>query len=94
MDYTQITTAQREAMLKAVGATGMEDLLKQFPEQLRMKRPLDLPAAMDELTLQQHLAELAARNAPAGEKVCFLGAGAYDHFIPTVVDALASKGSS
>lgn len=92
MDYTQITAAQREQMLKGVGATGMQDLLKQVPEQLQLKRPLNLPAAMDELTLQQHLAELSARNTPAGEKVCFLGAGAYDHFIPAVVDALSGKG--
>jgi glycine cleavage system P protein (glycine dehydrogenase) subunit 1 len=92
MDYTQITPQQREAMLKAVGAASMEDLLKQFPAELRMKRPLDLPQAMDELTLHSHLCELAEKNAPASSKVCFLGAGAYDHFIPTAVDALASKG--
>lgn len=91
MDYIQLTPAQRQTMLKSVGASSMEDLLKQFPESVRLKGPLKLPPAMDELTLQQHLTELAGRNAPAGEKVCFLGAGCYDHFIPSMVDALASK---
>jgi glycine dehydrogenase subunit 1 len=92
MDYVQITPKQREEMLKAVGARGMEDLLKQVPDAVRLKRDLDLPPAMDELTLRRHLAELAGRNGPVGQRVCFLGAGAYDHFVPTVVDHLAMKG--
>ena len=91
MDYIQITPQQREKMLKAVGADSIEDLLKQVPDELRLKGKLDLPPAMDELTLQRHLSQLAAANRPADQKVCFLGAGAYDHFIPTVVDSLASQ---
>ena len=69
----------------------MEDLLKQFPESVRLKGALNLPPAMDEMTLQRHLSELATANTGAG-KVCFAGAGSYDHFIPSVVDALAGKG--
>ena len=69
----------------------MEDLLKQFPESVRLKGALNLPPAMDEMTLQRHLSELAAANTGAG-KVCFAGGGSYDHFIPSVVDALAGKG--
>ncbi|MCC7349557.1 MAG: aminomethyl-transferring glycine dehydrogenase subunit GcvPA [Phycisphaerales bacterium] len=91
MDYVQITTRQREEMLKAVGASGMDDLLKQVPDELRLDRPLDLPPGMDELTLRNHLSELAGQNKSAGQKTCFLGAGVYDHFIPTVVDHLAMK---
>lgn len=91
MDYTQITDQQRQAMLKTVGASSMRDLLKQVPEKLQLQRPLDLPPGMDELTLQQHLADLASHNR-GSSKICFAGAGAYDHFIPSVVDALAGKG--
>jgi glycine dehydrogenase subunit 1 len=91
MDYVQITTRQRDEMLKAVGASGMDDLLKQVPDELRLDRPLDLPPGMDELTLRNHLSELANQNQSAGQKTCFLGAGVYDHFIPTVVDHLAMK---
>ncbi len=91
MDYIQITPQQREKMLSAVGAASIEDLLKQVPDELRLKGDLNLPQAMDELTLQRHLSQLAAANRPAGQKVCFLGAGAYDHFIPTVVDSLAGQ---
>ena len=91
MDYVQITPKQREEMLKAVGARTMDDLLKQVPDAIRLHRPLDVAPALDELSLRKHLADLASRNTPADGKVCFLGAGAYDHFIPVVVDHLAMK---
>ncbi|HEY2584925.1 MAG TPA: aminomethyl-transferring glycine dehydrogenase subunit GcvPA [Tepidisphaeraceae bacterium] len=92
MDYVQITPRQRDEMLKAVGARSIDDLLKQVPAEFRLTEPLNLPAALDEFSLKRHLSELAAQNNPVDEKVCFLGAGAYDHFVPTVVDFLAMKG--
>jgi glycine dehydrogenase subunit 1 len=92
MDYVQITPRQRDEMLKAVGARSIDDLLKQVPAEFRLNEPLNVPAALDELSLRRHLSELAAQDKPVDEKVCFLGAGAYDHFIPTVVDFLAMKG--
>ena len=92
MDYVQITPKQRDQMLKAVGARDTGDLLKQVPDQYRLEDPLNLPAALDELSLRRHMAELAGQNHPIDQKVCFLGAGAYDHFIPAVVDFLAMKG--
>src|SRR5204863_649632 len=57
----------------------------------RLKRPLDVPPALTEMQLQQHLTALAARNQSADEAVCFLGGGSYDHFIPAVVDAVAGR---
>jgi len=50
-----------------------------------------VPPAMDEMTLRAHLSDLAGQNQSLDRKVCFLGAGAYDHFIPVVVDELAMK---
>ncbi len=93
MDYTQLTDTQRQAMLQSVGAARMEDLLKQIPDELRLGRALALPAAMDEPTLRDHLLQLARQNLGAQEQICFLGGGAYDHFIPAVVDALAGQGA-
>jgi glycine dehydrogenase subunit 1 len=57
-----------------------------------LKRPLDIPPALGELELTAHLSQLAARNTSAEQKVCFLGGGSYDHFIPAVVDTLAGRG--
>jgi glycine dehydrogenase subunit 1 len=91
-NYVQITPKQREEMLKAVGAGSMEDLLRQVPDQLQFKGLLDIPPALDEMSLRAHLAELAGRNRAADQAACFLGFGAYDHFIPVLVDHLAMKG--
>jgi len=92
MPYFYNTPDDIAAMLKAVGASSLEELFASVPEELRLARPLDLPPALSELELTQQLGELAANNAHIGQKVCFLGGGAYDHFVPAVVDALAGRG--
>src|SRR5438477_13185828 len=79
-------------MLKSVGASSIEDILRQIPADIRLRRPLDLPPAMGEQELTAHVARLASRNRSAENAVCFLGGGAYDHFIPAVVDAVAGRG--
>jgi glycine dehydrogenase subunit 1 len=90
--YTLNTVADRRAMLKAVGADSFDDLLTAIPPNVRLRRPLDLPPALAEQELTRLLQGLAAKNANADTHVCFLGGGAYDHFIPAVVDAIASRG--
>jgi glycine dehydrogenase subunit 1 len=92
MDYVQFTSREREEMLKTVGAKSIVDLLRQVPDAIRLDSPLNLPSALDELSLRDHLAKLSGTNRSADQKTCFLGAGVYDHFIPTVVDFLAMKG--
>ena len=93
MDYVQITARQRAEMLRAVGAAGIDDLLRPlFGNAPRpVPEPLELPPALDEMSLRAHVESLAARNVTTGDKTCFLGAGAYDHFIPAVVDAVVSR---
>ena len=88
-------------MLAEVGAGSVEDLLSQIPPAVRLGRPLDLPPAMSEPELQRHVAALAERNRPrdaagfvhdGGDRVCFLGGGVYDHFVPAAVDEIAGRG--
>src|SRR5262245_62075178 len=79
-------------MLEQIGVGSVEDLFQRIPPALRLNRPLDVPPALTELELTQHLQGLAARNRPAGEAVCFLGGGSYDHFIPAVVETVAGRG--
>ncbi|MEX0819172.1 MAG: aminomethyl-transferring glycine dehydrogenase subunit GcvPA [Pirellulaceae bacterium] len=92
MPYTFNTPEDQQAMLDAIGAASLEDLFAPIPDSLRLKRLLDIPAAMGELELTQHIQALAAKNEHAGQRVCFLGGGSYDHFVPAVVDAIASRG--
>ncbi len=91
MPYLYNTPEDEQAMLEAIGAESIEDLFAPIPRELKFARPLELPAALSEMELDQHMRELAANNAHAGEKVCFLGGGSYDHFVPAVVDSVASR---
>ncbi len=92
MSYLLNNPQDQQAMLDAIGAASVEELFASIPEAMRLRRSLDLPAAMGELELTQHMQQLAARNAHASRELCFLGGGSYDHFIPAAVDLLASRG--
>src|SRR5262249_39318027 len=89
--YVLNTAEDRQQMLRSIGVASVEELFAQVPAELRLIRPLDVPPALTEMELTRHLQELAARDVPAGEAVCFLGGGSYDHFIPAVVDAVAGR---
>ena len=92
MPYFFNTPDDQRAMLAAIGAASIEELFSPIPREMRLNRPLDIPPALSELELSQHMAALAAKNSHAGQKICFLGGGSYDHFVPAVVDAIASRG--
>jgi glycine dehydrogenase subunit 1 len=77
-------------MLAATGADSLDDLFRSIPEALRLKRPLDVPPAADEVTLLAELGRLAARNDT--QHPPFVGAGAYPHHVPPVVDQLLLRG--
>lgn len=91
MQYTQITDAQVTEMLDVIGAKSIEDLFSPIPDKLRTKGDLNIPRGVSELELLRDAETLAGRNHPTGELVSFLGGGAYDHFIPTVVDAMSGQ---
>ncbi len=92
MPYVANTPEDQKAMLEAIGLRSLDELFAQIPPELRLNRPLDLPPALTEMELESHLRVLSGRNSPAGERVCFLGAGSYDHFIPAIVDHVAARG--
>jgi len=89
--YILNTPADQRAMLATIGAGSVEELFASIPSEVRLKRPLNIPAAMSELELTQHIQRLGKANTSASNAVCFLGGGSYDHFIPTVVDAIAGR---
>lgn len=91
MPYLYNTPEDQRAMLEAIGAASIDELFRSIPQEMQLRRPLDLPPAMPELELTQHLQALASRNLHAQNALCFLGGGSYDHFIPAVVDALAGR---
>jgi glycine dehydrogenase subunit 1 len=89
--YIPLTDEDRRAMLATIGASSIDELFAEIPADHR-DPALDLPAAMSEPELMRELQQLAARNRSAGELPSFLGAGAYRHFIPSVVDHIIRRG--
>ncbi len=92
MSYLSHTGADREAMLEAIGVSSLDELFEQVPPGVRLDRQLDLPPALGEAELARHVEELAARNVHTGAELSFLGAGIYDHYVPSVVDVVLSRG--
>lgn len=90
--YNVLRDSDRSVMLERIGVESIEQLLDFIPRTIRLDRPLDLPQAMSEWELSRHLADLAGRNETADTHVCLLGGGAYNHFIPEVVNSIASRG--
>ena len=78
-------------MLDEIGADSIDALFEGIPADLRLGRPLDLPAGLSETEAFDHLAGLAARNAHADAETCFIGAGMYDHYSPALVDAITQR---
>jgi len=92
MTYIPITPNERDAMLAAIGVKTLEDLFKDIPAKHRFPN-LDLPAALTEMEAAAELAELAESNENVrGDLISFLGAGAYNHYIPAVVNHIISRG--
>src|SRR5438128_845888 len=91
LSYILNTPADRQAMLDQIGVGSVDDLFRSIPDSLRLKRPLNVPPALSEIELTQHMQRLAAANQSANDAVCFLGGGSYDHFIPAVVDAITGR---
>lgn len=79
-------------MLAEIGVGDIEDLLREIPEGLRLRRPLDVPLGLDEHNLFLYLFDLAAKNQSSAKLTWFLGAGLYDRYIPATVGAIISRG--
>ena len=91
MDYTPHTDQQVNEMLQAIGATSVDDLFEPIPEAMR-SAPFNLPKGLSEAELLNVAGALASQNTSTAQALSFLGAGAYDHLIPTVVDTISSRG--
>ncbi len=89
--YISITAAEREAMLQAIGVASTNDLFVDVPAEYRFPR-LNLPEAISEPELVRELLALAGANGHAHSHSIFLGAGAYNHFVPAAVDQILRRG--
>ena len=85
------TDRERDEMLAAVGVKSLEELFAAVPAKFRFPQ-LHLPPALSEMEAVFQMQELSQANESARELACFLGAGAYNHYIPAAVDSLIRRG--
>jgi glycine dehydrogenase subunit 1 len=88
--YIPNSPEERAEMLEAIGLQSAEQLFESIPPELRLQRPLNTPRALSEIELLDKFEQMGQRNA-AARRISFLGAGAYSHYIPTIVDHIISR---
>ena len=91
MSYVPNTREEQQAMLEHLELSSIEDLLQTVPSNVRLERPLALPPACSEPDLKRLLSNMAARNKNLDTTISFLGAGTYDHAIPSIVPHLQRR---
>ena len=90
--YAPHTEDEIEVMLASLGLSSLDDLFSVVPAALRLAGGLDLADGLPEPDVMARIGELAGANRPCGpDLICFAGGGAYDHEIPPVTRALASR---
>lgn len=91
MTYIPHSEQDIKEMLQSIGAKSIDELFQVIPEPLRLKKGLNLPAALSEIEITQHIQSLTRKNKSLDTIPSFLGAGCYHHFIPAIVKHLASR---
>ncbi|SNX53355.1 aminomethyl-transferring glycine dehydrogenase subunit GcvPA [Thermoanaerobacterium sp. RBIITD] len=89
--YIPATNDEQNEMLKAIGANSIDDLFKDIPEKIRLKRDLNLNKPISEPELLNNINQLTNEIVSTDVLICFLGAGVYDHYIPSVVKHIVSR---
>ncbi|KGA95899.1 glycine dehydrogenase subunit 1 [Alkalihalobacillus alcalophilus ATCC 27647 = CGMCC 1.3604] len=89
--YLPMTETDKQAMLETIGVDSIEELFSDIPESIRFKGQLNVPESLREQELLKYFNGLANKNVSIKEKVSFLGAGVYEHYIPSIVDHVISR---
>jgi glycine dehydrogenase subunit 1 len=93
MRYLPLSDADRSEMLRVIGASSIDELFRDVPEELRLKGPIDgLPMHASEMAVDRHMTALSRKNMVAGDVPFFLGCGAYKHHIPATADHIIQRG--
>lgn len=89
--YIGNTKEDKAQMLKEIGFDNINSLFKSVPKSVHLDRALNLPEAQSEMELVKNLKALSNENSNLDDFTCFLGAGAYDHYIPAAIDQIISR---
>ena len=91
MRYLPHTQEDLDSMLKVSGHKSLDELFASIPEQLKLKKDLDLPESLSEWELNSHMEDMASLNIACKSYKCFMGGGNYDHYIPAIIPYLISR---
>jgi glycine dehydrogenase subunit 1 len=91
MDYISNTAAEKNKMLKEIGIKEIKDLFQMIPEAVSADDELNIESGISEMELMRKAQAQAAKNKSLDQQISFLGAGAYDHYVPGIIDALISR---
>lgn len=89
--YIPHTLEDEKKMLDSIGLSSVDELFSDISKEVALGRDLNLPLAMSELEVINYLNKMANKNCSTSDNVCFLGAGSYDHYIPTIIDHIISR---
>ncbi len=89
--YLPTTTADEKKMLEVIGVDTIEELFNDIPKELQLDRALNLEGPTSELEVARRVTALGKKNKTTDDLTCFLGAGAYDHYIPSLIKHLAGR---
>lgn len=89
MEFIPKNKQEEEAMLKEIGISSIKELFSDIPEKIRLKKPLNLDTQLSEAGLKKKLQDIAKKNRTY--KTSFLGAGSYDHYIPSIINHITSR---
>jgi glycine dehydrogenase subunit 1 len=90
-DFVPRSRQEKGEMLETIGAGSFDDLLADMPDAVRLKGDLALPPAFSEMEAKRFLRALAEKNADPHRWISFLGGGAYDHYVPSIVDHVSGR---
>lgn len=91
MRYIPLSDSDKNEMLSTIGVSSVTELFNSIPKEVRLKSPLKIREAMPEEGTLAFMKTLAGNNNPAGANGTFLGAGSYNHFIPSAIDHIAGR---
>ncbi|WP_100404780.1 aminomethyl-transferring glycine dehydrogenase subunit GcvPA [Bacillus solitudinis] len=89
--YLPMTEADKQDMLATIGVNSIEELFSDIPSQIRFKGEMNIKEALREVELVDYFQGLASKNISLKQKPSFLGAGVYEHYIPSIVDHVISR---
>lgn len=89
--YIPVTPDEEKEMLNSIGLDSVDQLFSDIPDEIKLKRKLNINDSLSEIEVRKILRNLSNENKSVNSMPCFLGAGAYDHYIPAVVNNIISR---